>query len=109
MKKEAKLLKQKRIDECKNQRTDKPLDYELWVAIIYYHGSHIRRDIDNYAKLVLDSMTGIVFEDDSQIKHLFLTKEYDKSNPRVCISVYSLENKNNLDILHMHSLQTWKP
>jgi Holliday junction resolvase RusA-like endonuclease len=32
-------------------------------------------------------MAGIVFVDDSQIKYLFLSKHYDKENPRVEISI----------------------
>lgn len=87
MKKEAKELKLRWIDEVKSQYDWEPLDYSLFVRVEYYHWSHTKRDIDNYAKLVLDSMSKIVFVDDSQIKYLFLSKHYDKENPRVEISI----------------------
>lgn len=87
MKKEAKELKEKRVQEVKSQYDWEPLDYSLFMRVQYYHWSHTKRDIDNYAKLVLDSMAGIVFVDDSQIKFLFLSKHYDKQNPRVEITV----------------------
>lgn len=35
-----------------------------------------RPDLDNYAKLYLDAMNGLVFEDDSQIVALIATKNY---------------------------------
>jgi Holliday junction resolvase RusA-like endonuclease len=35
-----------------------------------------RGDVDNFAKAVLDSMNGILWEDDSQIKSLYVTKDW---------------------------------
>jgi Holliday junction resolvase RusA-like endonuclease len=87
MKKSAKEIKEKRMQEVKSQYAWDPLDYSLFMRVKYYHWSHTKRDIDNYAKLVLDSMAGIVFVDDSQIKYLFLSKHYDKHNPRVEVSI----------------------
>ena len=87
MKASAKKLKEERQESIKQQRNWSPVDYELWVWIRYYHGDRRIRDIDNYAKLVLDAMTGIVYDDDSQIEYLYLSKYYDKEFPRVEISI----------------------
>lgn len=87
MKAEAKKLKEKRVKEVKDQRKDTPCDFELWVWIRYYHWSLHKRDIDNYGKLVLDCMTGIVYNDDSQIKFMYLSKYIDKQDPRVEIEI----------------------
>lgn len=87
MKKEAHKLKEKRQEEVKKQWEWWVLDYELWIAIRYYHWDRRIRDIDNYWKLVLDCMTGIVYEDDSQIRHMYLSKYFDKENPRVEIDI----------------------
>ena len=61
--------------------------WDIRLDITYYHWSKTKRDIDNYGKLVLDCMTWIVYEDDSQIVEMNLKKFYDKSNPRVEIVV----------------------
>lgn len=38
-----------------------------------------RADVDNYSKAVLDSLNGALWEDDSQIKSLYTTKDW--ANP----------------------------
>lgn len=37
-----------------------------------------RRDIDNVAKSVLDSMIGIIYKDDSQVSKLYIERCYEK-------------------------------
>jgi len=55
-----------------------------------YHGTKRERDIDNFSKLLLDALTGIVYEDDSQIVSLTITKAYDKENPRVDVEIHTV-------------------
>lgn len=40
----------------------------------FYFKTHHRRDLDNYAKGMLDSLKGVLFDDDSDIYDLRLTK-----------------------------------
>jgi len=87
MRADAKKLKEKRVEEVKEQRKNIPVNYDLWVWIRYYHWDRRIRDIDNYTKIVLDCMNKIVFEDDNQIQFLYLSKYYDKENPRVEIEI----------------------
>jgi Holliday junction resolvase RusA-like endonuclease len=35
----------------------------------------------------MDALTGIVYKDDSQIEQGFVTKYYDKENPRIEIEI----------------------
>ena len=42
-----------------------------------------KEDIDNFNKLAFDACTGMVWEGDSQIVELHITKAYDKANPRI--------------------------
>ena len=44
-------------------------------------------DLDNLAKLYLDSLTGVVWKDDSQVWSLHLYKEYS-AEPRVEITIW---------------------
>lgn len=80
-------MKESYIWEAKSQYKGKPLTEDLKVKVDFYFGDRRKRDIDNYNKLVLDSMNGIVWEDDVQIQELVLRKFYDKENPRVEIVI----------------------
>ena len=60
---------------------------ELEIEIDLYFNNKLRRDIDNFFKIVLDSLTGIVWEDDSQIVKMTVTKNIDKNNPRIEIKI----------------------
>ncbi|WP_438588955.1 RusA family crossover junction endodeoxyribonuclease [Dubosiella newyorkensis] len=44
-------------------------------------------DTDNIAKIVLDSLNGIAFEDDKQVVHLIVTKQYAEK-PHVEVSIW---------------------
>lgn len=52
----------------------KPLVNSLKVHIRLYFKDKRKRDIDNYNKAILDSMTKIIYEDDSQIEELNVKK-----------------------------------
>lgn len=65
----------------------KPLKSRVALNILLYFGDKRKRDIDAYLKILLDSMEGIVYEDDNQIVEMHVFKEYDKENPRVVIGV----------------------
>lgn len=84
---EGKALKQVYAWEAKNQWGKPPTSSKLRLRVSYYFSTHIRRDIDNYTKLWLDALSGIVWEDDVQVVSLYLEKKYDKENPRIEISV----------------------
>jgi Holliday junction resolvase RusA-like endonuclease len=49
---------------------------ELWITL--YVGTKREADLDNYHKLSLDALTGVVYEDDSQIHALHMERAYDK-------------------------------
>ena len=83
MSKKGKDLKSQYIRETEEQYNGELLTEDLILEIKYYFSTKHRRDIDNYAKLVLDAMEGIVYEDDTQIQDLIQSKYYDKENPRI--------------------------
>lgn len=54
-------------------------------ATVYF--ADRRRDLDNAAKLLLDSLKGACFVDDIQVAHLELWRGLDRGNPRCEVAV----------------------
>ncbi len=84
----GKSLKESYQWQAKNQWKRKMItDQEIGVDIKLFFGTKRNGDIDNYGKILLDSLTGIVWEDDKQIVTMNIEKHYDKSNPRIELTV----------------------
>lgn len=73
--------------EIKSQVTTAPLVGSIEMNIMFYYGDKRKRDIDAYLKILLDAMSGIVYEDDSQIDAMHVFKEVDIINPRTIIQI----------------------
>lgn len=84
---EGKDLKKSYEKQIKSQYKGKPLTGDIDLRIELFFGDSRVRDIDNYNKIVLDSCTGIIWKDDSQIMSLLIVKNYDKKNPRVELTI----------------------
>lgn len=87
MSKDGKDLKESYQWEAKSQWKRKPLKTAVILEIALYFDSKRKHDIDNYNKILLDSLTGIIWEDDNQIVELIIKKFYDKDNPRIEVEV----------------------
>lgn len=68
------------------------IEDELEVAVTLYFGDKRKRDIDNFNKLWMDALEGVVYVNDSQIRQLTLTKDYDKKNPRIEVIINNPKN-----------------
>jgi Holliday junction resolvase RusA-like endonuclease len=73
--------------EFKAQWRQPPLKVELAVSVRFFFGTKRKADLDNFNKLWQDALSGIVYDDDSQIAELHLYRDYDKAKPgiQVCI------------------------
>ena len=87
MKKEAKEMKESYQWQAKSQWKKGVLTEELSISIRLYFNDKRKRDWDNYHKLSCDALSGIVWEDDSQIKKSFVEVFIDKENPRIEVEV----------------------
>lgn len=87
MTKDGKAIKTAYQWEAKSQWTGKPLTGELQLLVHFFFKTARRADLDNFNKLWADALTGIVYEDDSQISSLTLVRGYDKANPRIEITI----------------------
>jgi len=94
MTKEANKLKTSYISQIKEQMEFQDFEWygtdEVCMTIHLYHGDRRKRDIDNYGKLILDSMNWLLFDDDSQIQSMMVCKYYDKHDPRAEIEIWKL-------------------
>lgn len=73
--------------EMKSQHKGKTLLEPISVIVEFYFKDNLRRDVDNFNKLVLDSASGILWKDDSQIQELIIRKFVDKKSPRVELTI----------------------
>lgn len=86
MTREGKALKDAYVLEAKTQHHEKPTDKPLSLTLDFYFSDKRKRDLDNQNKLILDALTGLLYEDDSQIDELTLRRHYDKEKPRIEVS-----------------------
>jgi len=79
----ARALKEDYKWQARQQYKGIPLTENLSVDIKLYFGTKRKYDWDNFHKLSMDALTGIIWEDDSQIQRATVEKFYDKENPRI--------------------------
>lgn len=84
----SRTLKEDYKWQVKSQYKGKPLTEPLAIGIKIYFKTLRKVDWDNYHKLSVDALTGIVWLDDSQIQKATVEKFYDKINPRIEITIY---------------------
>jgi len=90
---EGKALKESYQWQAKSQWKNKPLTGDLEIDIKIFFGTKRKSDWDNFHKLSMDSLTGTVWVDDSQVQRAIVEKHYDKNNPRIEIIVKTYEEK----------------
>ena len=79
--------------EAKSQWKNKPLEGDVELVIRLYFETKRKADWDNFHKISCDALTGIVWNDDSQVQKATVLKMYDKQNPRTEIEILSKENE----------------
>ena len=83
MNKAGKDLKTDYQWQVKSQYHGKPIKGDIKMKVYLYFGTKRKCDIDNFNKILYDALTGILWEDDSQIQEVLTRKFYDKENPRI--------------------------
>lgn len=92
MSKDGKELKESYQWQAKSQWKNKSLIKEdLEISIWIYFGTKRKADWDNFHKLSMDALTGIVWVDDSQIQSARVFKLYDPLSPRIEIEINEMD------------------
>lgn len=90
MTKQGKELKELYRLEAQKQYKGKVMPGGCNMEITLFFNDKRRRDVDNYNKLVLDSLEGIVYEDDKQVQKLTIKKRISVEDPRIEIIINSI-------------------
>lgn len=90
MSKEGKELKESYQWQIKNQYKGKPLSGSLKIDVKLFFGTKRKNDIDNFSKILLDSFTGFIWIDDSQIMEAHYEKNYDKNHGRIEVIIENI-------------------
>lgn len=64
----------------------RPVDGELCVTL-HIRRPAMRRDLDNHLKVLIDSLQGHAYNNDSQIREMHITMADDKRNPGVTVTI----------------------
>ncbi len=88
MSSEGKALKEDYQWQAKSQWKGKMLKSPITLSIKLYFGDNRKNDWDNFHKLSMDALTGIVWEDDSQITGATVLKCFDRENPRIELLIH---------------------
>lgn len=83
--KEGKGIKQSMAWDIKRQWKEEMIKGYVGIQIDLFYSDKRRRDIDNPMKAIIDSMTSIVFEDDSQITELIVTKNVGENRSEITV------------------------
>jgi Holliday junction resolvase RusA-like endonuclease len=86
--KEGKALKESYQWEAKSQWRTPRLQGPVALSVRFFFGTKRKADLDNFNKLWQDALSGIVYDDDSQIAELHLYRDYDKARPRIEITAH---------------------
>jgi len=68
----------------------KPIDKPIEMGVRFYFKDNIKRDLDNFSKILNDSLQWIIYENDTLIYRDRHEKLVDKDNPRVEVYIKEL-------------------
>lgn len=83
----GKALKEAHQREPKSQWKGLPLTGDIPLCITLYFGTKRRSDLDSFDKPSHNALTGIAYENDSQIAEFHLRRDTTKGNPRIHIEI----------------------
>lgn len=84
---EGKALKEAYQLQAQAQWKEGLMLRDLEVEVRFYFSRKGKHDIDNHFKILFDSLTGIVWKDDTQIVRLVAEKFIDREHPRIEVRV----------------------
>jgi len=65
------------------------------LAVTFYRETRVKADLDNLVKAVGDSLNGIAYGDDNQVRHLEARVLYGCDEPRAVVTVKEVTDADN--------------
>ncbi|MBI4215387.1 MAG: RusA family crossover junction endodeoxyribonuclease [Parcubacteria group bacterium] len=98
------------LDEQLKDNEQFPSDREIFIFIIQYFVSekeYKRRDIDNMAKTILDTLKNRFYRDDSQVKTLLVGKKIEQRIPQnfAYVAIQQLAQGRDADVLKISGIE----
>ena len=91
LKREGKAIKEDYSWQAKAQWAGRPmLDKPFGMRVKLFHKTKRKQDVDNFGKILGDSLNRLCYTDDNLIHELHITKHYDKDNPRIEVEFFEL-------------------
>jgi len=95
MSKEGKAFKEMIAERVSTLGIPKHFTGPVRVDITLTMPTKIRRDIDNFAKIILDSFNNLIYADDNQVECLHMEKRYEKGVSHTTIEVKGYDERTN--------------
>ena len=89
--KRGKEVKASYQQQASKQWKGKMLEGDVEIDIKLYFGTKRKSDWDNFHKVSMDALSGIVWVDDVQIQKATVEKFYDKDFPRIELNINEIE------------------
>ena len=89
--KRGKEVKASYQQQASEQWKGKMLEGDVEIDIKLYFGTKRKSDWDNFHKVSMDALSGIVWVDDVQIQKAVVEKFYDKDFPRIELTINEIE------------------
>ena len=94
-KKYKKDISNEAINQLVNQMISEAYEGEVMAIGDFTFGTRRRKDVSNMGKLELDSLNSLLYADDSQVKHWFVSKHYSKNNPSINLRFYKIKEESS--------------
>lgn len=90
-----------------SMRATLPLTGAVAIALAWYRSARCG-DLDNRSKVILDALEGLVYQDDSQIVGIILTRHESPRRGRLEVDAWSIapaEEQLTLEVMHEQGLR----
>ena len=65
---------------------------KIELQLVFYFKDKRKRDVDNYAKVLIDCLKNVLFEDDDMIYKLYMEKHIGTGDDRILVNIRKIED-----------------
>ena len=80
------------VNKCMKDNNVEKMDFPIELKLTFYFKYKRRRDVDNVAKVIMDTLEGILYTDDTNIYRLICEKKMQCENYKIVIESKKYES-----------------